>query len=383
MDTTLSRASLVLRFPQELMDRVIEENNTDIPASPHSFVDLSCAPPKHASSRASNSSWGRRHPDHISAVSDYTKFYGPPDISRWGMLAWVATDPSLIAVLMMLDALTSFESLAEWPELPKELRAAICGLCARSRLVKLGLVGLGKITQMDEFASLIASPALENLSLRNIELPLLDECSGAVQNQLRLTFCDLRVAGPTLPILMRWLTPPDAFATVRQLHLIWAPPRNTPDIQRIIDASVSSLKKLFLTISQGLIAPYTLTPLVLVKLPALRFLNLTLLFPDEESAALTPWLAGNTGARTTYIASNVWGLTEIVIEMFLTTTPTPVPIAAIEWAPLARALEPAHFPALKRLKLDIVALSSQLEELLGVILDEAKRGLQALRDRGA
>ncbi|KAJ7451950.1 hypothetical protein FB451DRAFT_698510 [Mycena latifolia] len=377
----MNSTSLVSRFPQELIDKVIEENETDTPTL--RACALVCRSFLHASqARIFSAIELDPSPEPSGSQQRSLELY-PIFIDSRHLCTYVralrlmgrcdAVDPSVISLLGMLDYLTSFEIDAQypyfqWDTLPEDLRKAICELCARSPLARFRLFELGKVTQMEEFASLVASPALTDLVLADIVLPPLDDGSMVAYRGIKLTRCSLNVDKPTFDVVMSWLGADEAFAYLRSLNLVWVP-ETTSHIQRIIDVSASSLAQLSLIIPDG---PSTYAPntLVLDHARALRIVKMMLVFPVEETAMLAPWLAE--------LLRDASAVVEIVLVMdFFSPINAVAPFPQIDWAPLASV----RFPGLRRLALEIVA-PFQTPEELEMVVDEAKRGLRGLEERG-
>jgi hypothetical protein len=158
----------------------------------------------------------------------------------------------------MLHSLTSFTLWGRswdfrWDELPRELRAAICALCTRSALVKLSLAALGNMVDPGEFASLMASPELADLSVWQTAPSL-----GSVPYpRFQLVGCQLGIAAPTLDFPIHWLVEGDAFANLQFLNLAWVP-ETTWHVQRLINSCPASLQEFFLEMRDDR-ASYTLT----------------------------------------------------------------------------------------------------------------------------
>ncbi|KAJ7451957.1 hypothetical protein FB451DRAFT_1409561 [Mycena latifolia] len=283
---------------------------------------------------------------------------------------------TLIAVLSKLTALTSFVFEARnhdsrWMNIPKELRMAICTLCERSSLVNLGLLNLRTFAELDEFAALVAAPTLSDISFRSIELPTVAETESAAHTQLRPTRCSLRLAHPTLSIMMRWLADGDV-SQLQHLEVNWAPGM-TDHLQRLMDDSAQSLEKLWLIADHS---PSSYAPHNLIFPAKLCHLHLTFSLHVSETDTMTPWIANVL--EPSHGPSH---LITIVVQISLRRPLHPLaPIPPIDWAPLASILTAAQFPVLRSLLLEIKALGSDAQ--LKVVAEEARKALRDLDVRG-
>ncbi|KAJ6537407.1 hypothetical protein DFH09DRAFT_1369151 [Mycena vulgaris] len=394
----MNPTSLLSRFPQELIDKVIEENGGDTPTL------RSCA----LVCRSFLPSSQARIFSHIDLIAQSTPFrytrqlhlilQDSPHLSTHvrslrivgfdGAFRSLIVDPRLVAVLLMLNALTSFDfemrDIAfQWSTLPNALRVAICELCQRSHLVKLRLFNLGTLA-LHEFTSIIASPALKDLTLMNIEFPALTAAHGAPT----LARCNLKLQHSSLDAVNGWLAERGGFARLQQLDVLWNP-KTTSGVQLILDASSSSLEELHLRITAANYSSMAHIPFT-SNSPVLRVLLLTFLLRIVDNATIVPWLVALL--QTHQCPSP---LSKISIHIYLMTALDPDPVAhpaplnppiptpfAIDWTPLADVLAARQFPALRRVALDVVSLSAGSDDRLREIVDGAKRGLPDLDTRG-
>ncbi|KAJ7451956.1 hypothetical protein FB451DRAFT_698579 [Mycena latifolia] len=383
----MNLTSLVSHFPQELIDRVIEENR-DTPTL------RSCALVCRSFLRASQVCIF----SHVELVTQskpspsrplYLALQHSPHLCQYvsslkivigaGIASRLVTlDPTLVAILGMLHALTSFDfEKRDGPfqrgAIPVEVQSAICDLCARSQLQTVRLRGLD--VQMSEFTALVASPALRDLLLMNVGFPPMDDGDDAGHGQIKLTRCCLDVTASTLDAVMRWLAGGDAFAHLRCLQLAF-PLEATSRVQRIIDAAWN-LDELALTLkaegrSASAQAP---NPVVLPAARALRVLRLKFVLRVPESPAVVPWLA--------VLLCGASALTDILIRIYVFTSNPLAPIPSIDWAPLASALDAAHLPGLTRFALEFASLApGGFPQHLQEVVDEARRDLSGLAERG-
>ncbi|KAJ7675514.1 hypothetical protein B0H17DRAFT_1207555 [Mycena rosella] len=257
----MNSISLVSRFPQELIDKVVLENVSDdatlrscalvcrfflwvSQTCIFSHIELGADPtPSTPGPRACRLHLVLQHSPHLSPyVRSLRILKGRP--------CWAAENSSLQAILSMLHALTTFtfdvcDLNFQWNELPAELRTAICALCARSPLSKLQLTSLGKFTDPDEFASLIASPSLVHLDLSMIVLPPLDRAGMTPKRLKDLANFSIHALPSTMDAVLRFLAERGVLVHLRQLVFMWSP-EVTSHIQRFIDASAPSLQELAL-----------------------------------------------------------------------------------------------------------------------------------------
>jgi hypothetical protein len=212
------------------------------------------------------------------------------------VIPWVAEDSALVTILGILDALTSFVFETRdwkdfhWCDLPQEFQMAICTLCQRSSLVKLHLCNLGRFTSIDEFASPLASPAFSDLSLMQLELPPQSEGENLpTRNRLSLTSCRLNLVRghptPTLDIIAPWLVHGGSLSHLRHLNVSWVP-EHTPQLQRILNATMSSLQTLSLTLNQICTFPRSLHGFIVIIVIEFGYSHTVLL--AEQSCAREP-----------------------------------------------------------------------------------------------
>ncbi|KAJ7451958.1 hypothetical protein FB451DRAFT_1409562 [Mycena latifolia] len=260
--------------------------------------------------------------------------------------AWIS---SLISVLSMLNALTSFTFEARnrdvgWMKMPQELRSAICRLCERPSLVKLRLLCLGRFTELDEFASLIASPNLADIVVWNMQLPRAAEATQVARTMLKPVSCCLALVGPTADTLMRWLAEGD-LSNLQHLSIVWSP-QNTAHLQRVVNGSAASLARLKLImirtpslyVSQNLVLPHS-TTFRCVKL----YLNLS----ASDAVTIPTWISEifQPPQRPSFlinIAVKIGGIGTI--------NPLLHSMTPLDWAPLLSVLSVAQFPMLRTLR---------------------------------
>ncbi|KAJ6537388.1 hypothetical protein DFH09DRAFT_1178122 [Mycena vulgaris] len=385
----MNSASPVSSLPQELIDKVIEETGTDTAtlrscalvcrtflrcSQARMFLHIEILPISSAPWQlAQRLHLALQHSPHLCLyIRSLRIVEGWTPATRW------VTDPALIDILSMLTVLTSFDFEAQeardsmWMSLPTELRVAMCELCQRSPLVKLRLVNLGKFAELHEFASLVASPALTDLTFSNIELPPLTVAHGGPFP----TRCTFNLTPPSFEVVLHWLAEGEAFSRLQHLNTAWTS-GTTDGIQRILDASSSSLEEFQLTLKEAPSSSVSQT-LILVNSSALLSLRLTLMLRVEDSTGFVPWLAALMQAP-----QGPKPLADIVLRIYLLTAMNPlIPISPIDWTPLADVLGPRQFPALRSLTLELISFLPGFDDPLRTITEEAKRGMQELEARG-
>ncbi|KAJ7758253.1 hypothetical protein B0H16DRAFT_1885281 [Mycena metata] len=158
----------------------------------------------------------------------------------------------LSRVLGLLGAITFF-SLDLKPdfhgyEVPQMLRTAICDLCRRSHLTSLQLSNID-LVDFGEFAQLVASPALTELTLLKIVLPTPTN-DIRLNDRLRLITCSFDLMGPTLAIVMAWLLEAESFSRVRVMNLSWHA-GTMSHLQKLTQTPLPHLEGLFLHSHDG------------------------------------------------------------------------------------------------------------------------------------
>ncbi|KAJ7652943.1 hypothetical protein B0H17DRAFT_1186408 [Mycena rosella] len=405
MDPTLS---LVFRFPQEPVDMVIEEYTTDPEIPPFLRTPLPIFSPRSQARIFSHiiiiSQQSAIGANFLSAESPHLHSYARGlTILETGAVPghWMS---SMIAALSMLDGLRSFafdshDEDFNWKQMAQELRMAICELCEQSSLLKLRLFNLGIFVDLDEFASLIASPSLSDLSLENILLPPTVEAEKAAHSRLTPTKCRFIVTHIYEEILhraafstiFRWLAEGDA-SRLQDFNAIWSP-ETTSDLQRIMNASALTLTRLKLfmdrtrmsNLSQStsalkysvwVVSSYTPRNLILSRSTTLRYLELKFIVRFSEIHTMAPWMAelvAPSPLRASPLAS-------IRLTICLMTVDPLLPIPTIDWTPLASVLNVSQFPDLRSFNLQFASLSAQ--DQVRLVVADAKRGLHELDARG-
>ncbi|KAJ7654100.1 hypothetical protein DFH06DRAFT_1474699 [Mycena polygramma] len=372
----MTTESFLLRFPQELVDTIIRANDGD------SSTLCSCAlvcrafqPPSQAGLfSAVRINPGKRtraqqlfdllvdspHLRHQVRTIEITDI----DNGNWG------TDflAGVIALCGLLDSVTSFgvEFYALHPS--PELRAAICGLCQRAPLVSLRLAGLGEVN-LSELSALLASPALEELSLWDIGFPTLNEQQlSALNKRLPLARCSLRLWNATPSIVARWLVDGDSLSSLRYLCVACHPggppyPLDTAShFQRIIDASwgleglnlrlerSGSIFREFVEI-QRLTCHFLYTVprvnpihLSLSKLTNLRVLSISFVVYRDWPTSCAQLLA-----------SLLESCSKILVTLNIAIASLDEGRPVVNWAPLDSALSSAHFPTLSTVRFTVTS----------------------------
>ncbi|KAJ7715585.1 hypothetical protein B0H16DRAFT_1615597 [Mycena metata] len=248
-------------FPQELIEKFIEEIGPD--ASTLRSCALVC-PAFAASSQASIFSEvaivitpetrnAERlldvllHSPHLAAyvhslkivvVHNYRKPIDEP-------ISW---SPAVASILGFLRHVKSFtldfpwrEAVSEWGSIPTELKAAICGLCHRSPLESLHLIGLGFVPDLAEFSQLVTSSALKELSFIRLMIPRSSEHRPETKG---LTKCRFELGLSPLDFVAIW---GDSLSSVRCLRFLWPQDTESPrGPQTLLNAVSPSLEDLHL-----------------------------------------------------------------------------------------------------------------------------------------
>ncbi|KAJ7700509.1 hypothetical protein B0H17DRAFT_1047410 [Mycena rosella] len=358
MNSTSNSASISC-FPQELIDKVIEDIETDVDILPVTL--RACALVCRSFLRASQirifsrieldsyypARYVRLH--QVLLESPHIRLYIHSVEIVHDAYNWGANTPILISIFGMLHMLTSFVCRnLEWSKLPRAMRTAICALCARPGIVSLRLVQLWDFTEMDELVALAGSSTLKYLVLEDTLLPALNGGATGVRSSMIGS----------------------AFAHLRRLVLVCSP-RTISQVQKILDASASSLEELKLRMEETSVSefPSNQDTLVLEHMRALRFIQLMFFMWPEESVVVMPWLAALLQGPT--------GLAEIVLLMRLWDTPNH-PIPQIAWEPLAVM----QLPSVRRLSIKIAMPRRSFEQIFQAIIDHAERELQRLQRNG-
>ncbi|KAJ7652947.1 hypothetical protein B0H17DRAFT_1268933 [Mycena rosella] len=388
----MNPASLVSRFPQELIDMVVSSNKTETAtlrscalvcraflrsSQTHIFshIDLNWIPSE--SNSCQRLQQILQESPHLRPYAQSLKVVGDASVTADGPGPSVS---SLIAVLSMLYGLTSFTLDArdrdfQWMDMVKELRMAICGLCQRSSLVKLGLLHLGKFAHLDEFASLVASPQLSEIALEYIELPPVTGADTVAYSKPPLTKGVFHLEGSTLRDVIRWLVESD-LSHLRTLLTFWAP-EITCDVQQLLNSSSGNLKEMRL-IMNHLPLSYTLN-LALPHSTTLCDMGLGVATTIQDLNTVIAWMA-----ELLQPPQCPSSLTEIVLNIGLIGGMDAFfSLPRAEWTPLARTLSAEQFPLLRTFKLIIDPGGPGFDDQMKVIIDDAKMGLGELAVRGA
>ncbi|KAJ7833071.1 hypothetical protein B0H13DRAFT_2111576 [Mycena leptocephala] len=383
----MNTASRISRIPQELIDIIVHENDTD------SATLRSCALVCRAflpSAQASIFSEIELIPKGSRAELLYEILVDSPHLRRHvrtlrisdaGIDDWTSWCPSFVAVLKLLDAVTSF-ALADdarkpgdhWGNLPSELRTAICGLCRRSRLVSLRLAHLGTFKDVAEFSELVTSAALTNLVLQDIVLPSLtaDDLE-RLNKQLQLTDCRFDVKSPTLEVIAAWLVGGESLSDLRSLHCPWNL-ETVSHVRNITQASMSSLQDLFLYSHDLNVSHDFPTTLSLASLVELRMLTASFVIEASHSESFAHGLAG-------LLVTAPRKLSSFGVGAYLISDPE---IPSIDWTPLADTLikSDTHFPVLRSVGVGVMSLFPASGDSAQRFIEDIRRGLPRLHAQG-
>ncbi|KAJ7758290.1 hypothetical protein B0H16DRAFT_649814 [Mycena metata] len=156
--------------------------------------------------------------------------------------------PAVAPILDLLRHVKSFtlrfperRTQTDWGSIPKELKAAICGLCHQSRLESLHLIGLGFVPDPAEFAQLVTSSALKELSFIGVTIPPSSEHRPETKG---LTTCYLELGLSPLDFVAIW---GDSLSSVRNLRLMWPQDiESSRSPQTLLNAVSPSLEDLHL-----------------------------------------------------------------------------------------------------------------------------------------
>ncbi|KAJ7654094.1 hypothetical protein DFH06DRAFT_521567 [Mycena polygramma] len=380
----MTTESLLLRFPQELVDRIIRANDGDedalcscalvcrafLPASQaglFSVVRINPGNPNRAQQLFDllvDSPRLRRRVLGIEICDAFPGFKGNWDTSFLS---------GLIALCGLLESsVTSFgvEFYALNPS--PELRAAICGLCQRAPLISLHLAGLGEVTS-SELTALLASSALTELILWNIHFPLLDERQlSALNKGLRLTRCTFRLWNTTLRLIAGWLVGGDSLSSLR--YLLVSPHPGGPlladtasHFQNIIDASLG-LEEVNLRLER---IPRNPIHISLSKLANLRVLSISFM-------AYRSW----PRSCAQLLADILEGCSKLLVKLNVAIVLLDEDRPIVNWAPLDSVLSSTHFPLLTDVKFTVTSRFPSPDVNIAKFIEDIRCGLPGLNARG-
>ncbi|KAJ7510658.1 hypothetical protein B0H11DRAFT_1955651 [Mycena galericulata] len=304
----MNAASILDIFPQELIDRVIDESADSaatlrscalvckafLPSSQaHIFLSIDCTIT--ATSMAQNRferlsqvlSISPHLARHIQSLRITCPFHDDMDAETDLAILYVPLTLviSLIPVLRSFDMTDSTRSV--WTRLSARCKAAICNLCERSNLSKLHLQGIVALS-VTEFSQLVSSPSLTELSLGSVTILPSTNGEMITGDNSKLDTLTLHESEST-DIIMPWLVRGGRISQLRHLYGTWNLGR-TPHLQGLIDESNASLRALVLVTYFG-VSFHPLPGLSLASATSLCLL--TLYFPSVFTNSHTyynfPW----------------------------------------------------------------------------------------------
>ncbi|KAJ7510675.1 hypothetical protein B0H11DRAFT_1955698 [Mycena galericulata] len=246
-------------FPQELIDRVIEES-ADSSATLRSCA-LVCKAFLHPSQALIFSHVGlffywftpnlkperlyhvlSRSPHlarHIKSLAICYNLREPPG------QAVALIDTVLFPIIVLLSDLQSLKIHGiVWTHLPARFTNALYDICRRSTLSKLSLREIRNLS-ISEFSQLVASPSLTDLSIVGLTIVLPTNGETITGDQLQLTRLAMKLDPRTTDAIMAWLVRGDRVSHLRHMRSVWDV-AYTPHLQTIIDVAHASLTSLFL-----------------------------------------------------------------------------------------------------------------------------------------
>ncbi|KAJ7613668.1 hypothetical protein DFH06DRAFT_144938 [Mycena polygramma] len=336
--------SLVFRFPQELLNKIICEIGNDRPTL------RSCAIVCHAFLPSSQSSIFSEI--HLLQKGDNGQRLYNILVNAQHLLGYVrafiltltgtAHEECYPAILGLLPAVSSFSvslrddfdpRIQHWSDLSTQLRAAICDLCQRSDLVSLRLSDLGAFTDLAEFAQLVTSPALAELTLHQITLPVPKDGDMSLRKQIGLNKLVFDLKRPTQNIITHWLVEGKSLSNLRRLCVSWSP-ETVLSLREFLNVS-SSLEDLRLESWDVDVPQDHWNTLSFAKLKRLGILEITV--------AVDTTCGGLAHLFARLLESCSRGLVKFGFSVALLSEPP-----AIEWQPLRDMLTTVAFPALAR-----------------------------------
>ncbi|KAJ7141777.1 hypothetical protein C8R43DRAFT_1017187 [Mycena crocata] len=386
--------SLSSQLPQELLDKIMEENWSD------ESTLRSCALVCHAflpSCQAQLFS-------HIDCVlNDSTQclqklsdlLLQSPHLIRYirslqitGNLTverdrfFTSLDNDLVPLLAVLHNLRAFAwDDIEWGSLFPESKAAIWDLCRRSNISELKFDGLAVIS-LDEFLPLLTSPGLKTLTMWNTELigSVNDAAPTSVNDRIRLTHLDF-ARNRNMDAFVAWITRGQCLAGLRHLAGWWNSSLGTEfplqEVQKLVDASASSLHTLDLVAFSDFSETQPPEILNLAITRALRSFTICLIYRIVDPAgSFVPWL-------TEILQSHGSPSTLATIRMILNTPRAEGELLAMipgDWDPLARLLSKERFPLLNHF--EIIFVERRSPDIVETLVDTAKREFHRLQTEG-
>ncbi|KAJ7024034.1 hypothetical protein C8F04DRAFT_1132545 [Mycena alexandri] len=374
----------IFRLPPELIDLVIRENRERI--STLRSCALVCRAFRRSSQGCIFASVDLgpylspvpkfhdllRHSPHLCG---HVRKLTISDIERGEWDAWY---PGLAEILDLLDNVTtfalSFLPLVQWRDLPANLQAAICALCQRSSLVSLRLIRAGTLNSLAEFSQLVASPALKDLWLKNLEIPVPGQDEIPLTNTIALTNFEFELKSSTLAIVTPWLVDGASLSHVRSLSFAWTR-ENVSYLHALTHGAAANLEKVTLE-SHNATITMDFPPLRLGGLQQkLQKIRVTLNVDVNHSDRLPRELA-------VLLESCSASLTTISVALYLSTRNPNLPVVEMDWSRVAEIVTVARFPALQNLSLVLFPFHSMAKTVKEKLLADMHSGLSDLNARG-
>ncbi|KAJ7510662.1 hypothetical protein B0H11DRAFT_2183488 [Mycena galericulata] len=333
-------------FPQELIDRVIEES------ADSSATLRSCALVCKAFLQTSQAHiFSHIQLFFITNMNRIERLYDAlsrsPHLVRHIQsleLIYNFQDPEAVALIdtvlfPLIGLLSNLQSLAiqgiVWTYLPARFTTALYDLCRRSTLSKLALTGVSGLS-ITELFRLVASPGLKDLSMLGLTIPP-NNGETITGDQSQLTRLAMKLDPMTTDAIMVWLVQGDRVSHLRRLRGVWDV-EYTPHLQTIIDAAHASLTSLFL-ITDLELSTERFPVLALAHMTSLR--TVTLSFSRDvtkDTAHFAPFLAR-------FLESSPSSLTTISLGFDLRSAWRTV--SPQNWGILVPLLSREHFPVLE------------------------------------
>ncbi|KAJ6545362.1 hypothetical protein B0H19DRAFT_1167504 [Mycena capillaripes] len=269
---------------------------------------------------------------------------------------------ALSSVLNLLSNLREFKlKHVSWAALSHDAQAAICDLCRRSDLSRLRLYDIREISS-ETLSRLVDSPKLTDLSLYEVKLSSPKNItSSPLHNQMRLTRLVL-ITEEDCDLFVAWLAQAGSLSHLQHLTCS-CDAREMSSLQGVISASATSLQDVIIVASPEFPLSQSLS---LAPITSLR--SLTVYISLGASHGLVEFLQSHTSPRTLR-----------TIRLYI--DPTDGEAGLTDWERLARLLEGDRFPALR--KLEVIFYDHRgSPELLQTIVTQANHGFAKLETKG-
>ncbi|KAJ6451468.1 hypothetical protein C8R47DRAFT_1084048 [Mycena vitilis] len=365
------------RLPQELLKKIIDENNSDQPTLRscalvcYAFLPSSQANIFSVIRLVGKKEGPNQHLHKVLVESPHLRTY----VRTLNIELEEGGDHSCLAALLdFFPAVTSLCLViltgSEWCNLPKELRIAICGFCHRSALVTLRLIHLGTVTEMTQFVQLLGSSALQKLFLRGITLVAPQDNAVPWGRHIGLTELELDLGLNTHHIVVNGLIEGKSLSRLCRLWVAWDA-QKTSAVQKTLDAS-PSLEDLTLI-------SYSFTPdhsntLRLEKLCRLRILEVDITVDPRIAGGLAQMLAG-------LLQLSPKGLETFLLEFSLFAD-----VPTINWDPVVNVLTTTTFPTLANVDIRVIYMERGIagitEEPTDKFIQDIQLGLHHLHEQG-